>query len=160
MKPELLEALRSMAEPDLYRALYCDHLTGAHNRRAFEQDGRQFVAIVDLDSLKYVNDALGYFWGDKMLKLFADELQKAFGDGQVYRLGGDEFAIKSAHAIELRRALLQVRERWPFFSFGIGPDLATADKRLKRDKDDREKTGQRVARGECPPWMGDELCRP
>ncbi len=159
MKPELLKRMRGLTEPELYRALYLDHLTGTHNRLAFEADSRPFVAIVDVDSLKYVNDALGYFWGDKMLRLFARELQDAFGEGNVYRLGGDEFAIKGPHALELRRQLLEVRERWSFFSFGIGCDLDGADERLKRDKADRTRRGLRSARGECPPWMGGSTCR-
>lgn len=158
MKPDLLKALRTMTEPELYAALYCDHLTELLNRRALEQDGRQFVAIVDLDSLKYINDTSGYQEGDRVLCQAAAQLRCHFMPSQVYRLGGDEFAIKSDHGLQLRRALLDLRAAWPAFSFGIGTDLPAADRKLKQDKAARERDGQRASRGECPPWMGRPAC--
>jgi len=153
MKQELLNAMRVLAEPDLYRELYTDPLTGALNRRAFDKDLRPFVAVVDLDSLKYVNDSFGYRWGDYMLDTLARALMAAFGEDNVYRLGGDEFAVKSEHVMELRHKLLEIREVVPCFSAGLGLGIQRADVQLKEEKKRREQRGQRASRGECPPWI-------
>lgn len=153
MKQCLLNTLRGMTEHEIYHQLFTDCLTGALNRRAFEQDSRQFVAIVDLDSLKYVNDSLGHRWGDYQLSTLATALMYEFGSDCVYRLSGDEFAVKSEHAVELRQRLVALRSKLPGFSFGLGLGVERADSMLKEDKMRRERNGERAARGECPPWI-------
>lgn len=153
MKQQLLNHLRSLEEPQLYRDMFTDPLTGALNRRAFDKDLRPFVAVVDLDSLKYVNDSFGYRWGDYMLETLAHALQTAFGEDNVYRLHGDEFAVKSDHVMELRAKLLQIRAVVPCFSAGLGLGIQRADVQLKEEKRRRERNGERAGRGECPPWI-------
>ncbi|MGR3714057.1 MAG: putative bifunctional diguanylate cyclase/phosphodiesterase [Shimia sp.] len=83
-----------------------DPLTGLTNRRAFydfvehmsEEDQRvangRFVALVDLDRFKPVNDAHGHSAGDATLCAAADRLRAEAGlGGIVARLGGDEFVV-------------------------------------------------------------------
>ena len=80
-----------------------DPLTGLPNRRAWEQQldsrlsrrqGRQWLAIVDLDGFKEVNDRLGMSKGDEVLaraaKSLASQLRR---EDMVARLGGDEFGV-------------------------------------------------------------------
>lgn len=153
MKQELLNDLRRLEEPQLYTDLYTDPLTGVLNRRAFDKDLRPFVAVVDLDSLKYVNDSFSYRWGDFMLETIAHALVEAFGSDNVYRLHGDEFAVKSEHVMELRSKLLEVRAATPCFSAGLGLGIHRADVQLKEEKKRREAQGLRASRGECPPWI-------
>lgn len=92
---------------------YTDDLTGVPNRAAFvrELDQRvgQFVGIsdpsirgfalliIDLDSFKEVNDALGHQAGDDLLVSVAASLSGTLQAGEfLARLGGDEFALLTA----------------------------------------------------------------
>lgn len=155
MRPNLLEALRSMSEAELYDALYKDPLTGVLNRRAFAGalGEARAVALVDLDSLKWINDNWGHRAGDQALRVLADALVESFGADWVFRVSGDEFAIMDRDAEQLTQRLLLLRCSVPGFSFGTGSDMAEADRDLRHDKAEREKSGHRAARGLRPPWV-------
>ena len=86
-------------------ALY-DELTGLHNRRFLrEYLDMEFsrairgnltfsLAIIDLDSLKRVNDVYGHLIGDKVLKIAADVLSRNIRSYDVLaRYAGDEFIL-------------------------------------------------------------------
>ena len=50
--------------------------------------------IMDLDRFKEINNTLGHYSGDRLLKQVATRLQSVIPKpGNVARLGGDEFAI-------------------------------------------------------------------
>jgi diguanylate cyclase (GGDEF)-like protein/PAS domain S-box-containing protein len=83
-----------------------DALTGLSNRADFRarliaaiEAGRpagQRLAIccVDLDQFKDVNDTYGHPTGDRLLRMAAQRLRDALGEGDfAARLGGDEFAV-------------------------------------------------------------------
>jgi diguanylate cyclase (GGDEF)-like protein/PAS domain S-box-containing protein len=86
------------------RARY-DLLTGLANRVLLQDrieaaialagtDTAVWVAALDLDHFKYVNDTLGHGAGDEMLKAVAARLQGAVGRADtVARTGGDEFVL-------------------------------------------------------------------
>lgn len=155
MRPNLLEALRSMSEAELYAALYKDPLTGVLNRRAFEDVRPDAIALVDLDSLKWVNDTHGHRAGDQAIQELAGRLVLSFGEDCVFRIAGDEFVVINGHQEDLADRLEEVRAAFPGFSFGTGETLCEADADLRRDKAEREALGDRAARGERPKW-----CRP
>ena len=79
-----------------------DSLTGLPNRRAFHRLGSALVTdpvrpavacvVVDVNSLKQINDTLGHAAGDQVLVTSAGRLATYAGDDLVARLGGDEFA--------------------------------------------------------------------
>jgi diguanylate cyclase (GGDEF)-like protein len=86
----------------LERLAMQDDLTGLSNRRhletclraAWESEPRPYVALLDLDGFKNVNDQLGHQVGDGLLVEVARRLAAAAGDaGSVFRMGGDEFAV-------------------------------------------------------------------
>ena len=82
-----------------------DALTGAANRRAFDEFlQKQFelatssrpvsVLFTDVDHFKKFNDTHGHELGDRVLIAVANTLQTAVGEeGRVFRYGGEEFAI-------------------------------------------------------------------
>jgi len=82
---------------------YNDLMTGAGNRRAYEQfestsldkNGTFGYIMCDINGLKMVNDTLGHEAGDMLIKDVCDSLILVFKKKHVYRLGGDEFAAFS-----------------------------------------------------------------
>lgn len=83
-----------------------DDLTGLYNRRGFhfmaEQSRKsarragadQFLAYIDADGLKRVNDAHGHRAGDELLRSLASVLKHTFREADVIaRVGGDEFCV-------------------------------------------------------------------
>ena len=101
----LLTELRQSLEDEQLLA-NIDPLTGAMNRRSFndiaekkmivsEVNSRPYtVAYIDLDHLKTINDEHGHATGDLVLKTVVDTIRKQIRNGDLLaRLGGDEFAI-------------------------------------------------------------------
>lgn len=108
---KLLNDEREIYLDQLDRALdkaHTDALTGIGNRYAFDlelnqrfdylatqrQVDEQMLVLVDVDSLKSVNDTRGHAAGDTLLRTVAEEL-RALGVYSIscFRLGGDEFAL-------------------------------------------------------------------
>ncbi|WP_339485592.1 putative bifunctional diguanylate cyclase/phosphodiesterase [Pseudomonas sp. EL_65y_Pfl2_R95] len=116
---------RVEAVKQLKHAAEYDHLTGLANRSSLKQqiqaacDAQLSAAVllVDLDGFKDVNDTLGHYAGDFVLKVTADRLRRCVPEQHmVARLGGDEFVVfmtgtaKSQEAIELGLSLIRVVE--------------------------------------------------
>ena len=87
----------------LRQAAETDDLTGLYNRRKLNQvvdalcrapQPVHFVFLyMDLNAFKACNDTLGHFWGDTVLKEFAQRLRSGLGpQATLARVGGDEFA--------------------------------------------------------------------
>ncbi|SBS34905.1 putative diguanylate cyclase AdrA [Marinomonas aquimarina] len=77
-----------------------DVLTGLKNRRSIEDyllaHDRQplFLAMIDVDDFKHINDDFGHNTGDEVLVALAQLMQQLVGDhGVVGRWGGEEFVI-------------------------------------------------------------------
>lgn len=84
-----------------------DSLTGLFNRATFNVKFKALLAncvltnkkfhilILDLNKFKQVNDTLGHYVGDQVLRHVATQLQQTIRGTEdvVARLGGDEFAI-------------------------------------------------------------------
>lgn len=157
MNEALLNRIGHLTQVELYDELYRDSLTGCLNRRAFMLQNEmgvnaRFLAIVDLDSLKWINDNISHEEGSNQLHKLGAELLYNFGEDEVYRLGGDEFAVTSNHVVDLQAKLMILQSRLPF-TFGLGISLPCADLHLKVMKQIRTAKGLRAARGERPPWV-------
>jgi diguanylate cyclase (GGDEF)-like protein len=98
VRKQLLEANQTMR---------MDHLTGAYNRKSFDEQLKQYVKMqnvspapvtlltLDIDHFKKVNDTFGHAVGDFALKECVKTLNKIFSRGNdfVARIGGEEFAV-------------------------------------------------------------------
>lgn len=79
--------------------LYKDALTGAYNRRFYEDEvkdmkGPAGVAIIDLDDFKIYNDTYGHHAGDLVLETAADIIRRYVRKSDMLiRYGGDEFLL-------------------------------------------------------------------
>ena len=96
-----------MTKKELNQLANSDGLTGLANRRFFstalqdvfddnqKTDGETWLAMLDLDGFKQVNDQYGHDAGDDVLISVANRLNKAFAETEsvAARFGGDEFAI-------------------------------------------------------------------
>ncbi|MES3023372.1 MAG: GGDEF domain-containing protein, partial [Pseudomonadota bacterium] len=55
---------------------------------------RQWLAVVDVDHFKLVNDKFGHLYGDEVLILIANLMQSSFRtNDRVFRFGGEEFVV-------------------------------------------------------------------
>lgn len=63
-------------------------------RRVPIEEKSQWLAVVDIDHFKRVNDKFGHLYGDEVLVLIANLLRSSFRshDG-VFRFGGEEFVV-------------------------------------------------------------------
>jgi diguanylate cyclase (GGDEF)-like protein len=123
----LWQSRRVQAANDRLRELSrTDYLTGALNRRGFEErlaahlarharDGEPFALLLfDLDHFKAVNDEHGHAEGDALLRWTAEQLTAELRTGDdLARLGGDEFAILLAgcDADEARTVIQRCADR-------------------------------------------------
>lgn len=91
---------------DMARIASTDQLTGAYNRRGFEQEFNRTLSAatrfeetgvlvyIDLDGFKPINDTYGHAAGDQVLIEVAQVLQKNIRPQDlVARIGGDEFTV-------------------------------------------------------------------
>ncbi len=75
------------------RALFGDRVTHALERQA-RDDRRIAVLFLDVDDFKSINDTMGHFVGDMLLKHLARLLEWCVRERDtVARFGGDEFAV-------------------------------------------------------------------
>jgi len=134
---------RRDAEARLHYIAFHDSLTGLPNRRRFQDELEQALALakaeparrfslmfLDFDRFKLVNDSLGHAIGDEFLIAVARRIQQNVRPNDVVaRLGGDEFAILADEsepeqdAVTLAERLLDVLAR-PFRI--AGTDIKTS----------------------------------
>jgi diguanylate cyclase (GGDEF)-like protein len=69
-------------------------LPGQPERRHPCAAEKQWLAVVDVDHFKAVNDKFGHLYGDEVLILIANLLQSSFrAQDRVFRFGGEEFVV-------------------------------------------------------------------
>jgi diguanylate cyclase (GGDEF)-like protein len=92
----------ALAHDRLKRVSLYDSLTGALNRRAYDEGvgldviGARFgtAMMLDMDNLKHVNDAFGHAAGDELLRRLVETVRGCVRPtDRVYRWGGDEFLV-------------------------------------------------------------------
>jgi diguanylate cyclase (GGDEF)-like protein len=64
------------------------------DRRLHPRITEQWLAVVDIDHFKRVNDSFGHLYGDEVLILIANLLRSSFrSHDRIFRFGGEEFVI-------------------------------------------------------------------
>ena len=113
--------LRSLSTQLAYQAHH-DELTGLLNRREFESrlndvllevrrypDVPYWLAYIDLDQFKVVNDTCGHLAGDELLKQISVTIKQQIREvDHFFRLGGDEFTVILKNCdLDLAKAIVE-----------------------------------------------------
>ena len=139
-KTALLAASLQRANAELRHLVLHDTLTQLPNRILLEDRLQQTVdackragtvcavLFVDLDRFKTVNDALGHFVGDELLRGTASRLLSLVRtEDTVSRLGGDEFVVLLRQVVHAEDALAVARK----VLVAIGMPLRVQDHELR-----------------------------
>jgi len=142
---ELLRGILSIVRNHLALLDYGeqDTLTGLLNRKRFESQfdklrqrtadavenpastaaahKSSWLALIDIDHFKSINDGYGHLFGDEVLLLIAGLMRRVFrGADQLFRFGGEEFIVILEHSnaggarLALERLRLAIeRHRFP-----------------------------------------------
>ncbi len=116
----------------------CDELSGLLNRRTYDEAFRKvsagafaddapgdgFIAVIDIDHFKRINDAFGHPYGDEVIVLLSRLMSAHFEDAHyLFRFGGEEFVVllDGMTAGDARATLERLRaavESFPFPQVG------------------------------------------
>lgn len=77
-----------------FKPMDCPVPNNEDERRHHLEEKSQWLAVVDIDHFKRVNDRFGHLYGDEVLILVANVLRSSFrAQDRVFRFGGEEFVI-------------------------------------------------------------------
>lgn len=69
-------------------------LADGNHRRQPKSDAHHWLAVLDIDHFKSVNDTYGHLIGDEVLIMFARLIRESFRfQDQIFRFGGEEFVV-------------------------------------------------------------------
>jgi diguanylate cyclase (GGDEF)-like protein len=139
--------LKKLSE-QLHLTSLTDALTGANNRRAFDQKfdtefarwqrtGQSFtLALIDVDHFKSFNDSFGHAAGDQALIKVANLFQKHCRNYDFFaRYGGEEFVLilpgtdrASAYKTLEKLRMVIANYEWPLRQLTVSIGLASAEK--------------------------------
>lgn len=110
----LLTYIAERSERVLSEQATHDKLTGLPNRYfmseflndklAEEDRNRMWLAMVDIDDFKTINDTYGHVCGDEVLKALADALSSFDPNIMASRFGGEEFLLAGTSAGDMESA--------------------------------------------------------
>jgi len=65
-----------------------------NDRSSTKSDLNHWVGMLDIDHFKSINDSFGHIYGDEVLLIFSELMQKTFRDSDLlFRYGGEEFVV-------------------------------------------------------------------
>ncbi|MGO1296129.1 MAG: GGDEF domain-containing protein [Vibrio sp.] len=126
-----------------------DKLTGLYNRRHFEEQAKSFLknnnahcylAVLDIDHFKPINDKYGHLNGDVVLETIAELLLTFFSKDVVARYGGEEFVIllREQSESDVKKKLTKFRQTIARYPFTVADDTVTVTVSIGLSKLDRE----------------------
>ncbi|OMD79831.1 putative bifunctional diguanylate cyclase/phosphodiesterase [Paenibacillus odorifer] len=125
---------KQLAEERINYLAYHDDLTGLPNRRRLTQRVEEMIiagekktsdkfsalAIMNINHFKNINDSLGHFAGDHLLKLVSERLMnEAKSTEELYSMGADEFAFLMMERASLGECLVRATELHRLFEVPI-----------------------------------------
>ncbi|OMD70610.1 GGDEF-domain containing protein [Paenibacillus odorifer] len=125
---------KQLAEERINYLAYHDDLTGLPNRRRLTQRVEEMIiagekktsdkfsalAIMNINHFKNINDSLGHFAGDHLLKLVSERLvNEAKSTEELYSMGADEFAFLMMERASLGECLVRATELHRLFEVPI-----------------------------------------
>ena len=116
------------------RQLYHDALTGAYNRRYYEEQAKYMryidaVAMLDANNFKGINDHYGHAAGDCLLKAVCESIKECIRSSDILiRLGGDEFVLLMANIPEIvfYQKITEIKQRISEIKLPDYPDIKCA----------------------------------
>lgn len=116
------------------RQLYHDALTGAYNRRYYEEQAKSMryidaVAMLDANNFKGINDHYGHAAGDCLLKAVCESIKECIRSSDILiRLGGDEFVLLMANIPEIvfYQKITEIKQRISEIKLPDYPDIKCA----------------------------------
>lgn len=89
------EHIRFIAERDFLTDLYNRRKLSTDLEECLKSNNNGIILFIDIDDFKNINDTLGHYYGDKVLKYVSELLSNlTFIDCYTpYRMGGDEFVL-------------------------------------------------------------------
>lgn len=116
------------------RQLYHDALTGAYNRRYYEEQAKSMryidaVAMLDANNFKGINDHYGHAAGDCLLKAVCESIKECIRSSDILiRLGGDEFVLLMANIPEIvfYQKISEIKQRISEIKLPDYPDIKCA----------------------------------
>ena len=181
---KLREEMAGLTDEEFEKEVMVDPTTKLWNKRKWYEDEEankgKAHAVLDADSLGWVNDNMSHSAGTEYLQKISRELQAAGTGINAYRYGGDEFILTGPDAGELQSAvesaISRINDAAPVeeggqsvrvtLSVGYGADFDAADAALKEEKQRRIDTGERMdkyRKGAVPPSFrvsGEEAGNP
>jgi len=90
---DLLTRLPNRQSFDLRLFQVCEYFREHHLSDAMQDKG-SWIAMLDIDHFKLVNDNFGHLYGDEVLLHFSQLMQKSFRYNDfLFRFGGEEFVV-------------------------------------------------------------------
>ncbi len=66
----------------------------SQKRRKKQKSAKNWLAVIDIDFFKRINDQYGHLYGDEVLLLMANIMRQSFrGYDKLFRFGGEEFVV-------------------------------------------------------------------
>lgn len=97
-----------------------EQLKDSANERESAADTYHWLAVLDIDHFKNINDSFGHLYGDEVLMMFANLMGNSFRKQDLlFRYGGEEFVVAIARATEAdaHMVLERFRKKLEMFDF-------------------------------------------